>query len=70
MWPKRDLCFLFKNQGGGCFIFKKMRGGKGYGIFAREDRFRFFFVFSLFSEKLPHSQYFPPPIIMAGGLFI
>jgi hypothetical protein len=28
VWPKRDLCFLFKNQGGGCFIFKKMRGGE------------------------------------------
>jgi hypothetical protein len=41
-----------------------MRRGEGYGIFAREDRFRFFFVFSLFSEKLPHSQYFSPPSLL------
>ena len=68
---ERDLCFLFKIRGWLLRFFKKMRRGEGYGFFAREDRFRFFFVFSLFSEKLPHSQYFSPPlIIMAGGLFI
>jgi len=70
VWPKRDLCFLFKNQGGGCFIFKKMRGGEGYGFFAREDRFRFFFVFSLFLKNYPPVNIFSPPIIMAGGSFI
>jgi len=29
VWPKRDLCFLFKNQRGGCFIFKKDERGEG-----------------------------------------
>jgi hypothetical protein len=47
-----------------------MRGGRGYGFFAREDRFRFFFVFSLFSKNYPLVNIFLPPIIMAGGSFI
>jgi hypothetical protein len=48
-----------------------MRGGKGYGIFAREDRFRFFFVFSLFLKNYPLVNIFLLLlIIMAGGSFI
>jgi hypothetical protein len=58
---ERDLCFLFKIRGVAASFFKKMRREEGYGFFAREDRFRFFFVFSLFSEKLPPCQYFSPP---------
>jgi hypothetical protein len=47
-----------------------MRGGRGYGFFSREDRFRFFFVFSLFPKNYPLVNIFLPPIIMVGGSFI
>jgi hypothetical protein len=46
-----------------------MRGG-GYGFFAREDRFRFFFMFSLFLKNYSLVNIFFPLIIMAGGSFI
>jgi hypothetical protein len=63
--PERDLCFLFKIRGV-ADSFKKNERGEGYDFFAREDRFRFFFVFSLFSEKLPPFQYFSPPPVYYG----
>jgi len=49
---QREISVFFLKSEGWLIRLKKMRGGEGYDFFAREDRFRFFFVFSLFSEKL------------------
>jgi hypothetical protein len=48
-----------------------MRGGEGYDFFARDDRFRFFFVFSLslFCSKIrPFNSKAPLSLVSAGPL--
>jgi hypothetical protein len=62
--------FFLKIRGVAASFLKKMKGGKGYGFFAREDRFKFFFVFSFFSEKLLPCQYFSPPFYYGRRLLI
>jgi hypothetical protein len=55
--------FFFKIRGAAALFFKKMRGGKGYDFFAREDRFRFFFVFFLILENYPLVNIFSPSLL-------
>jgi hypothetical protein len=62
--------FFLKIKGVAASFLKKMRGGKGYGFFAREDRFRFFFVFSFFLKNYSPVNIFLPPFYYGRRLLI